>query len=887
MKFAKTLVTLLLVLSFFFARAQNNIPTLRASSISIYDTETLGRLFYAYTTIHMPEASITGLITTKSAFTFRLTLPGDLDFSIQLQPAAIISSDYQLELLTENGKVHRKSNPDHFYKGKLSGNDSSSVSATITDHYLSFNIHDGKEEYYIEPLSKYLAKGKKGEYIVYKTSDLKQQTMLHCLQLDGQTEKNNNITASTRMSADTCLTIPIVLMADYMMYQLYEKDISALETALIENINQMQSYYTGFNLIGSVAGDVGNSNLNFKVVKVVVATCNTCDVISNSTETNRTSRQLYDYLRTHPQYDGYSMINFWSPRNLYSADLTIGGIAGGGYYPYINAQFDCPFFAYSMLQFNRQNPAFMKLLMAHETGHNLGCAHDDEVKSSVKGFVMQNSAPLSASRFSRLTDFGGTNYSSNLRIKQVVQQRLACIKGCSTAGCEEVKEIAIRYPATSDSVYIDWKENGKVWVRLKEEKSNTYLTVWEKEMSGNSLAIGELKTCQNYELEVSRLCAGGNGKLSTLRFRTSGILLHKLDILPHTALYDLRLRLYKGSRISNTTKLLIDNVERKFYWNERKGELTVFDLTSDNRIHKLEVKDTLSGIPCHYLNRYTAPDGRKNTTVLLKEDFNDCVLPANWKDSVTRQITWNFNYFRWHVSKNPLPNSLYQMGSFDSTCFLFYMPYSQTNGCCGGRALISPVINTLGYKDLTLSFDYVLKTYMAMGSAKTYFKVEVFDGSKWNLLMEKTNDQPQPRNPYFNNVWDSIPDRVQFPIDAYKNKAMQIRFSFDDSYSINSGNHFYLGMDNIRIDGIRETENISIFTIAPNPVRDYIRIQFNKPYSGDLQYELHDLAGRMIESGKVSNYRINTHPVGAGIYLLKLYNNNIQIGDVSKLLITK
>jgi hypothetical protein len=595
----------------------------------------------------------------------------------------------------------------------------------------------------------------------------------------------------------------------------------------------------------------------------------------------------------HPQYEGFSLIHLWTPRDLFLSNLQIGGIAGPGYLGYATSQTNCPYFTYSLAQFNKQKPAFMKLLMAHETGHNLGCSHDDEIKPSVKGFVMQNSAPVSATRFSRLSDFGGINYSSSLMIKNFILLRANCMMGYAPPSCGEVKDLALHYLPATDSVYLSWKEGEKVIVRLKEVTIDNYVAIWERELTSKSLSIGDLKTCQNYEIEVSKVCGTEKGMVSTLRFRTSSILLQKLELLPHTTLYDLKIRLHKGSKVSQTTKLLIDNVERKYQWNEQKGEIIVFDLTSDNRNHKLEIKDTLSGIPCLNLTRYTAPDSRKNTTYLLEEDFNDCNFPQEWTDSISRQITTPvYNYFKWQVASRTVPNSSLQVGSFDSSCFLYYYANVSPMGCCGGRYFISPKIDVTGYKEINFSFDYILRTYQELNKGTSFFRAEVYNGKQWVTLLEKRNDIPRPRTLVYHNQWDSIPKRMQFSLDAYKNKDLQVRFFIDDGTGYDEQNRlqilqYFIGLDNIKIDGIKEIEPTPLFTIAPNPVRDVIRIHFQKPFTGKLNYALYDISGKIIESGGVNNYRIGTISVSAGMYLLRLFDDQFPLGKATKIILIK
>jgi hypothetical protein len=529
--------------------------------------------------------------------------------------------------------------------------------------------------------------------------------------------------------------------------------------------------------------------------------------------------------------------------------------------------------------------------MAHETGHNFGCAHDDEVRPSVKGFVMQNSAPLSATRFSRLADFGGTHYSSSLMIKEFILKRSNCMLGyILTSQCGEVQNLDLQYVPGADSSYISWKETESVFIRLKEQVNTGYNVIWEKEFSGNKLAIGGLKSCQQYELEISKVCGSDKGETISLQLRIPSVFPVSIDTLLHTALYDLRLKLNGNNQLSPTTKIVIDNAETRFQWKASKNEITVLDLVSDGRKHKLEIKDTLLGIPCHFKTSYIAPDSRKHASVLLKEDLNDCKFPAGWKDSVVKQIaTPAFNFFKWNVAPKSVPNTFFQVGSFDSSCFLFYQANLNPMGCCGARFLMSPKIDVTAYKDISFSFDYLLKTFKEENKGTAYFRVEVFNGNQWIKIFEKSNDIPRPLFPFWINIWDSIPQRVQLSLDAYKNKDLQLRFNIDDGFMYNDQNRlqvlqYFIGLDNIKVDGIKIEEPAPAFTIAPNPVRDVIRIHFAKPFTGVLQYKIIDIKGRLVDKGTTQNYRIALRNMSYGLYFLQLYNGKVKIGPPKKFL---
>ena len=77
---------------------------------------------------------------------------------------------------------------------------------------------------------------------------------------------------------------------------------------------------------------------------------------------------------------------------------------------------------------------------------------------------------------------------------------------------------------------------------------------------------------------------------------------------------------------------------------------------------------------------------------------------------------------------------------------------------------------------------------------------------------------------------------------------------------------------------VHEDENKPvILSLYPNPANDFLTVQLNQPLEGDLQFEIYDLAGKLIalqmtggSNIGVSKHTINTEGIVPGIYMLRI-----------------
>ena len=83
-------------------------------------------------------------------------------------------------------------------------------------------------------------------------------------------------------------------------------------------------------------------------------------------------------------------------------------------------------------------------------------------------------------------------------------------------------------------------------------------------------------------------------------------------------------------------------------------------------------------------------------------------------------------------------------------------------------------------------------------------------------------------------------------------------------------------MDISLITSLQENFSISTFNVYPNPVIENLFVNTN--FKNDLQFQLHDIAGReqniVIQKKAEGNYMININTLSAGIYLLSVIDDS-------------
>jgi hypothetical protein len=466
-------------------------------------------------------------------------------------------------------------------------------------------------------------------------------------------------------------------------------------------------------------------------------------------------------------------------------------------------------------------------------------------------------------------------------MRNTILQKLACVEDCANRDCEEVKELRINNFNSYDSIGFSWSGSGNFITRYKIIDSLNYDINNIKEVSGNNVTVKNLQPCTLYKFEVQKICSNSSlGRITSIVFNSSGPDFKVKPVNSHGDLYDLQLDCKHCSAKDYFIK--VDQVSYSADQNASFQTLILKDLFADGARHRIDLSKDSSSKACNRIY-FQAPYYRLNSQKILSADFNDCSMPAGWKDSV---ILANpaFSSPIWYIEESNYYTIVTNRGSLDSTCMIYYSNYNNVNK--GTLGLVSPVLDLTHYRDVKLHFDYNFLSYKVNDHDFTSFMIEAFNGNSWEKIMEYVHNDPSRGSLIFaRDIWDSLPQRIFIDLDKYRNKNFQLRFIVDDGFmKYNVSRSVLIAFDNIQIDGyLKDSSDADEFIVYPNPTREEIFIQFSQTMLADITYNLTDANGRIVDKGHLNNYRISLKGLSPGMYFIHLYQSNHVVGNTKKI----
>ena len=316
-------------------------------------------------------------------------IPGYGNHVLNIYPKEIRSDDYTIRVATESGTIDIPRGANKTFAG-FDVNTSKELRLTIDDHFISGFINVNNDILYVEPAWYYLPNAHEDDIVVYYASKAVVQPDKVC----GGNKYHPSIapheeegkTKTIYQSRMACKQVQIALANDWLMFDEYGS-VTNVENQNLSVINNVETNYD----------DEFADDLQFSITQIFVSSCSSCDPWSSSENINTV---LDDFTGWGPSgfSNTHDIATLWSPRDFF--DPQVGnGVIGLAWIGVV-----CFNFRYNVCEDFTNNANFLRVLQAHEMGHNFDAGHDAG-NSTIMAASVSNTDTWSSNSQNDINDF--------------------------------------------------------------------------------------------------------------------------------------------------------------------------------------------------------------------------------------------------------------------------------------------------------------------------------------------------------------------------------------------------------------------------------------------------------------------------------------------------
>ncbi len=357
-------------------------PFFRGLPHSPKNTEALDIQFGEYQVFRIDAASLNAYAKAENgARPFRLQLGDRHDWNLEIFARDIRAANYSILVATEAGVTEMRAGENNTFRGQLLQAGGGMVSLTLDVDFIYGYITEGDEEFFIEPLWYFIPDASKDLFLVYPASKV--------IPVEGKTcgvtemeEHKPHIDPEDMPEVGNCLRLQLAIANDWAMRQKYGSNAAVIN----HNVGVMNNVQNNYD--NEFADEI-----DFFIVQHYISSCSTCDPWTSSTNPNTL---LNSFTNWGP--GGFSAVHdlgqLWTNRDL---DGSVIGIA------WLNAV--CTNIRYHVLQDFTTNAQLLRVLAAHEIGHNFSATHDAQGSNTIMAPSVSNTNTWSNQSINQINNF--------------------------------------------------------------------------------------------------------------------------------------------------------------------------------------------------------------------------------------------------------------------------------------------------------------------------------------------------------------------------------------------------------------------------------------------------------------------------------------------------
>lgn len=819
----KNLFTLLLVLSCLSSNvfAQTDL-SLNRVDLEIPPGVLAG--FHDYELVTLDVAAINRLKTDQLDFSLR-TAAERLDFSLSRWD--LRAANRKLTTAGQDGqKVFGERTPSAQFRGQLAGGGTAVF--TIDEKFILGSWGTGDETTNLEPLWRLWPAAPHDVYLVYRNADI--------MDIDGACGTASGFhvpqpDVSRDKSAGECFEVEIALAADFEMFQDFGDAVS-VENFMLGTLAAVQTNYD----------DEFPDALTFVVTATFIATTNAEDPWTNDTDAEVLLPDFRQWGRDGNFSASFDVATLWSGRDY---DGNTIGLA------YIGVV--CTSSEYNVLQNFSTNAAALRVLWAHELGHNFGSFHDPDGEGDPIQIMYPSvsaATEWSAASINTITDY----YES-----------VSCLASCPAP------EPPAAQGQTPESVVC----TGSLVPFFNTTEGRVTDLVWS--FPGASPATS------TEDAPVVSYTTPGNYLASLTTTNQFGSTTIQIPI-----------RVIDDGTEGNNI-LFLETFEGGI------GGLTVINPNAgSNTWGTLEVGGTLGNVSAGINNFENETRGQSDILETPSLDLTQISNPRVEMEYAYNRYGPNFNdQLRVLISVNNGPAQVLFTGLENGSGNFatgpdneeVFIPAEESDWCAAGPGCIDLDLSAFaGETDVKIQIENIngygnlmwIDNFQVAGSCAVILPVEWLNFTAtvsgknalldWQVIQEEDNDGfTVQRSSAANSGWQ---DQGWVPATAGNTQA--VAYAFTDK-TVRAGNTYYYRLQQQDLDGqmtFSEVRTVAFdqageLAVWPNPTDDQLNIQ-SPDQSAD--YTLHNGLGQTIRAGQLTNGQatLNLRDLPAAIYLLRV-----------------
>ncbi len=381
-----TLFSLLLISSALLA--QKNL--FKGEPVKAKNNPALQAQFEKFDVFEFDIASFNSFVKSQElSMEFKMEF-GELNWDVWLVPRDLRAPNYVSRVLSGDGIKVLPKGENITFKGLLNSFQGESVVAmTITEELLYGFVRMGDETYFFEPVWYFDPTAPKNQFVIYPASKIKQHKDKKC-GFDEMMEQMGGIPAQTEKSnyeADAfqkmgCKEVEIALASDLSMYNKYGS-VGAVQAHTIGVLNNVQTNYD----------DEFNDELQFTIVEHFNVEPPGSDPWTSS---NNPSTLLNSFTSWGPSgfSQAHDVASLWTNRDFTGSTIGIAWLSA-----------ICNSTRYNCLQDFSNNAGLLRVLQAHELGHNFSATHDPSGSNTIMAPAVSNTNQWSSQSLNQINSY--------------------------------------------------------------------------------------------------------------------------------------------------------------------------------------------------------------------------------------------------------------------------------------------------------------------------------------------------------------------------------------------------------------------------------------------------------------------------------------------------